>query len=286
MARMTYPKHPNIFQKIGHVSDIMAQPCQPTPMIWVEAYFSSLPTLIWSLFKPDPFDLSGGKGGRPHKRTRKFVLNCFGYERAIAVAGGSLLKWACFAGEWSNMIGWYFLVADASVDLAVNWSSTAMRWSGCKIPGEPWGTINYHDVVPVENGVWARLKLGDADYGTTGITAAPASINIAMGVSAAISAYATPGPSPDFPDLYRSTGVAVEVRLAGSGLVIAHQDAQHDGYGGNTTSVFKKDWTLPGSAGEYQLWVRPEGPTQYGYLKNAYLGAYGQRINQGLEPDP
>lgn len=287
MAGFYYPKNPNALQKIGHVVDIMALPCAPTPTIWVQAYFSALPTLIWSLFKPDPFDIGSGRGGRHHKTKKKFILNQMGFERSITAGASNALKWFAFTGGLANKVGWYFVVADAAIDLSVNWTSTAMRWSGCTIPGEPWAELYAEEWYPIPNdGIWHRLTFGKGDDNGLGIDAGLTSIGVIRGISAAFGATVYPGASNDFPDAYRTTGVSIQIREAGSGWVVSEQSEQHDGYGNNTTSTFKKDWTMPGSQGIYECWINATGPVPYGCIKRAWFTAYGQRIHDGLLPDP
>lgn len=116
---------------IGRVIDMWADPCKPYAEIWVYGFFQAFPTLFISLVKPELIDVNIHKGShRPRKGKRaKF--------RASAIFRDALIEvpvpdWRVFRiYEFGQRIGWYFLVADATENFAINWISTAYMWTGC-----------------------------------------------------------------------------------------------------------------------------------------------------------
>lgn len=118
----------------GQVVDIFSQPCAPEPTIMVKAFFANVPMLIWSLYKPDPFDYLTTRFGRGHKRRRKGRLHVGNIDTAPPGSGKGA-RWVSFTGtKIAERVGWYFLVADATTDFAINWTSMAYRFSGCQDP--------------------------------------------------------------------------------------------------------------------------------------------------------
>lgn len=129
----------DIYQ-VGQVVDLITQPCQPDPTILVKAFFANLPTLIWSFVKPDIFDMTQERFGRAHKRKRKRRFNLYDFSQVPAGPKGSL-RWASFRGvQLEQRIGWYFLVADATSDFLINWTSMAYQYSGCHTPNSGWAS--------------------------------------------------------------------------------------------------------------------------------------------------
>lgn len=122
--------------RIGQVRATMATPCTVDPAVWVLAGFSGAPKLIWSLFKPDAFDLVTERFDRPHKKKRKRRFRFGGMiDDSAYTPGKKGLRWAVFnLGKLAERVGWWFLIIDASTELAVHWTSTAYIWSGCPVP--------------------------------------------------------------------------------------------------------------------------------------------------------
>lgn len=119
----------------GQVYRIWSQPCGIDPWIAVQASFTYTPMLLWSLFKPDWGDLTFTRGGRPHHRKgfRRFRLDGAMLAPAPTKPGVTM---ALFSGyQILQRIGWYMIVVDAATDFAVNWSSMAYQWSGCRVAG-------------------------------------------------------------------------------------------------------------------------------------------------------
>lgn len=116
---------------VGQVYDIVSQPCGPNPYIAVRAFFSYTPLLLWSLFKPEPLDVSFNRQGFRHSRIRRRGFEALiTFELPAPQSPG--LYWAIARGyQLTERIGWYLLVADATTDFLLNWSSMAYEYSGC-----------------------------------------------------------------------------------------------------------------------------------------------------------
>lgn len=125
--------------KIGRIIDLFAEPCKPTAEIWVYAYFQALPTLFISILKPELIDIDiPHRRGKPRKgRIGRFIAAQRFTEQLITIP---VPRWVVFRiYEWGQRIGWYFLVADAFENFAINWMSTAYRYNGCQTPTQCWG---------------------------------------------------------------------------------------------------------------------------------------------------
>lgn len=123
--------------KVGHIMNIMATPCDPDPEIWVEAFFSAVPHVLWSIYKPSPFDerftrfgrAHGGRSGRKMKVLEQLLPD---NEVPKGKVGTALFK----GFEAAQKLGWYMTIADATLDGLIHWTSAAYTWSGCRVPGE------------------------------------------------------------------------------------------------------------------------------------------------------
>lgn len=131
--------------KIGKVHQIISTSCDVKPEIWVEAAFSGVPMIAVSLFKPTAFDLitERFRGWKIGKKKRRFVADDILEGRKVKLGK---FGWAVFElGEWAERIGWYMLVIDVGLDFAVNWTSMAYQWSGCRVPGSPYAAVGAYD---------------------------------------------------------------------------------------------------------------------------------------------
>lgn len=118
--------------KISLIQDLWAEPCRPTPVIWVLATVASLPLMATTLLKPDTIDTYYDRGKRRHhrKRTKKVTLG----ELLEIVKGGKgpgIPKGFVIAGDLAQKLGWYFILIDATLDLTINSTSLAYQWTGC-----------------------------------------------------------------------------------------------------------------------------------------------------------
>lgn len=120
--------------KIGRIIDIWVVPCKPNAEVWVYGFFSALPTFFATLTKPELVDFNIHRHrGRPKKGKRmRFFANLIFRDAIIQIPTP---RWVVFRlYEFSQRIGWYFLVADATETFLINWMSMAYRYEGCQHP--------------------------------------------------------------------------------------------------------------------------------------------------------
>lgn len=133
--------------RVSHLVDIVATPCEVSPTIAVKAMFNALPMLLISLYKPDTLDLVQERWGGPHKKRPK---KRFRFNDLILGQPGpknGQFGWVTFnLGQWAQRLGWYMLIVDSTIDFAVNWTTTAYQWSGCKTPGTAFARSGCPDV--------------------------------------------------------------------------------------------------------------------------------------------
>jgi hypothetical protein len=120
--------------KIGRIIDLYAVPCSPNAEIWVYGFFAAIPTLFITLTKPEIIDISiNHRGGKPRKGKRyRFTAQDLFRDAIIDI---KVPRWVIFrVYEWTQRIGWYFLVADALEDFGINWMTLAYKYNGCQTP--------------------------------------------------------------------------------------------------------------------------------------------------------
>lgn len=169
-----YPVIGEIIPKLGMIEWIASQPCSVEPVLVVKAAFQALPIMFWSLFCPEPLDLAfdrirpGVRGLSPHQRRRRMRMrNAFGLP-ADVVDTGAKLAWFRL-GQFAQRIGWYLIVADATTDFLVNWTSLSYQYSGC-LAGQKTGAQHIPSL-PLANertGDWGG-KLWDPVYDPNGM---------------------------------------------------------------------------------------------------------------------
>lgn len=151
--------------RVGQVSDIVALPCTPSDEIWVEAFFAAAPVLLWSLFKPDFPDVRFSRGGLPHhmrggKRGKKYVRTMSTTFEIPMFGGQNFQKgWQAVLfdlAELGQRIGWYLLIADAATRFALNWTSLAYQWAGCRKP--------FQSVMQARSGPWPENGSAPLQY--------------------------------------------------------------------------------------------------------------------------
>lgn len=131
--------------KFGMIGDMLAQPCSPSPELWVKASFTGIAHMIWSLAKPSALSPHGsptsmsvfGKHGRTNPKGSIGPR----YRMNGELIPGPEIQWP--TGEGWNMwkipvtlartAGWYFLIYDATANGLLYWTSTAYKWGGCPI---------------------------------------------------------------------------------------------------------------------------------------------------------
>jgi len=126
----------DIYQ-VGQVIELASQPCAIDPWIAVRGIFQYAPTLIWALFQPDPLDMTFDRAGVKHNRKRygKVRVQEINQVDLSKLTGGG---WALFkTGTLTQKAGWWLIIADATSDYAINWTSLAYAFSGCTNSGQP-----------------------------------------------------------------------------------------------------------------------------------------------------
>lgn len=126
------------YGKVSHITDIWGTPCAVDNIVGFYAFWQALPRLLITLTKPDSFDLVTDRWGRKHKRRRFKRFTIQDLILPIAEPKGVGPAWVFYRlGSWAERLGWYMLIADATLDFAIHWTSTAYTWQGCQVPGSP-----------------------------------------------------------------------------------------------------------------------------------------------------
>lgn len=143
------------FAKIGRIIDLYAVPCSPDGIIAVYGFFQAIPTLFVTLAKPELIDINiKHRDGKPRKGKKyRFTAQDVFRDALIEVP---VPRWVIFrVYEWAQRVGWYFLVADALEDFAINWMSLAYKYNGCEGDFPPYATFNNVNVLqPAAVGAW------------------------------------------------------------------------------------------------------------------------------------
>lgn len=274
----------DIYQ-VGQVIDIVSQPCGPDPTILVKAFFANVPVLLWSLFKPDPVDFLTDKFGQVHRRRRKGRSIIQSVDIGSKQAAGGL-NWAEFRGlQLSQRIGWYFSIADATTDFAINWMSLAYRYSGCQDP-----TTGYANCKRSTAFEWFsvgdpfQMGGGTASF-SAGYNSAGSQVTKLLAGPRSFSGGASFVPATGNP---KGGPATVEIRYFPSGGAMRSYNidlSQKDAGGGQNGSTAQLGYNVLEPPGTYQLWVTPLP----GYIRAAswHLNLNGlDNTNYGLEPDP
>ncbi len=157
--------------KFGRVGQMLASPCVPEPMLWVEAFFIGGAHAFWSLAKPSALGhgspLSMSVFGS-HSRTRQPKEPNMRYRANGELIPGpefqfpNGLGWTMFKIPFflARQVGWYLMIYDAFATGAYVWTSTAFKWAGCPVPTQPyaWCKEGAHLVVPNEHGTAGACK--------------------------------------------------------------------------------------------------------------------------------
>ncbi len=269
--------------QVGQVYDMLVQPCGPSPSIVVTAFFQAIPTLIWAIAKPDTFDLVQDRFGRHHKRVSKKKFRLFDVTRGNLPLPRGLATIGLPIQNALERIGFYFLVADATTDFLVNWTSLAYVFSGCTPAGLPYaqqkqppGTVFYGNL-PLTEAIGSMTDVSFNTWFASGTTINAHTVGpkwIAGGFQQAKSGLAGP----------EATVSRVYIR-ADQGPNSAFYDL------GQT----KNSDGLVGASGAHKEWSISEGPTTYtmwaersaGHfaVQGAWMTCSGS-TGQGLLADP
>lgn len=139
--------------KWGKVGQILAQPCTPSPELWVYASWKGIATAIWSLGKPTALGQHGSPASMSvfGKHGRTTPKNSPGprYRWNGELMPGPEIQWPQGEGwaMWKIPVmlvrtaGWYLLVYDALANGALAWTSQTYKYGGCPDPTQPffWG---------------------------------------------------------------------------------------------------------------------------------------------------
>lgn len=144
--------------RIGHVIDIFATPCSPSPEIWVKAAFISSPRLAYLLVKP--FLLATEWHIRTSTNHRKLKgIARLGAEFTPQFTGEGRPGWVVFKnlGDLILKIEWYFMIIDRTTEFAVNWTSLAYSYQGCLFPDSIWFEGKMTGGVMIPNDDWTAV---------------------------------------------------------------------------------------------------------------------------------
>lgn len=152
--------------RVGQVVDIVSLPCNPDPIMWVEGFFTSVPYLIWSLFKPDPIDQTWERFGFPGAGHRHARFRMGGALEGIKIPIPRSARTAALfrLGSLAQRIGWWFCIVDAGTKFAVNWATATYAYAGCIDPegAASWGLADSEwPVSPGESGILPFSTLRD-----------------------------------------------------------------------------------------------------------------------------
>lgn len=266
--------------KVGQVYNLLSTPCSVEPEVWVYAFWTGVPHALGSIFKPDPLDWAGERFGRGHGRGRKRRFKVDDLVKSKVPVGRGL-GWAFFRMyQFQQRIGWYLLVADIATNFAVNWTSTAYTWSGCRVPGNPFchrerNTVMNWGPEPVWQDVTTFVTAEKTIY------AGGYSIVVPAGIDVTLTACVTTNPDDTFPGAIAATRIK-EIR---TGEVVA-QTQPGDLPSGYQNASLVAPGGLPGlREREFQFQFLPM-PGKWGRSTFAQFSAHGIDHRGGLDPDP
>ena len=265
--------------RIGRVQRIMSSQCSIDPEIWVYAYFHSVPRLAVSLLKPTAFDLATERfeAGHKKKRKRKYHVTDTLQDNSFKVGKAA---WAVFRlGEWAERLGWYMLVFDAATQLAIDWTSMAYQWSGCKSADNPWGNCAMNDVVTrfIDGGYTALWTPADNNRG---IIASVDKITCIPGMTATPFINMTVSrPPPPYTPAQTVVMQLVDLASGWEGPPIRYDLSKDES---QTERVVYQDWNYGGPRRDYRVkCIQMDGVA----LFRARFGVNGY-IERGMIGDP
>lgn len=231
----------NDIYQVGQVYDIISQPCGPDPVIAARAAFAYSPTLIWALFKPEPLDLAFDRARKGHKKIRKRRWRIADLDqvevKTFGGVGTALFKIASAAEK----IGWYLLIADATTDWAVNWTSAAWQFQGCNVPNPSWGNFKGPSPFYVEPFASPTITMGSSEWSHAGNGFAfRGGVSLNGTGPYSITYSASPNILPYLGNVGQVTACTVEVTVQGGGM----------------TPVEAEEITLPDGSTEWQAVYR------------------------------
>ena len=272
-------------QKVGRVIDMWSQPCSADPYMMVLAGWHATPTIIWGLFKPDLIGYNWGEGGRAHGRKKKWkwsVPDAF-YERDM---GKLLPRWARFAGAFAERVGWYFCVADVTIDGAVLWTSLAMQYSGCPIEGGNYASGRGTEPMFCTPETWEAPYYGFLEHHGEGCMVTSSEVIVAPGYTASVAAGADIGNPEGVLAVYKATGFDMKIVEFPSGKTVAEASIEANGKGQGAANAVYRGTNHSLGYRSYKAFYKVHGNKIAGELYNFHLSASADKEDVGLLPDP
>lgn len=269
--------------RVGKVIDILATPCDVQPMVWVYAFWTSAPVLLASLYKPDPVDYLTERGGRPHKhgRNRRF-RPAWAQPPDLPVPEGKL-GWAAFTlGKFIERAGWYMLVADATTQFAVNWTSLAYQWSGCRTPDAKYARSNVVTPIFTPGAAGTYIFNDWAVQSQNGFFADTNSISTPAGFQANVGINFNVKPH-DFPPFPQAAVTAVRLKDGITGNTMWEEAPAKTPDGSYGAATLFKDY-VPGE-GTHDFYVEIDKTEGFFNAAGSTFSASGGS-DRGLSPDP
>lgn len=263
--------------KIGQVYDILASPCDVSTSIWIKAAFHATPYLLLALTTPECLDIDLHRGGRRHKRLRRFRFRWTQILQPTLVIRGAptVVRFLFNAYERT---AWYLLVVDASLDFVVNWTSMAYQWSECDTPNNGYG-ICANNLAYVEANTEFQMQWDTLNSNDNGIHVNLNGIRVDPGTNASVGVSGKVLPSP------WGAPVSVEWKLRNfnTGAVAMEGRADPDQNGEISFGDFFRDWPFNAPGMDYRLYVRVTSTGSTVILTQVVMEAFG-RATKGLIP--
>lgn len=271
--------------RVGQVIDIVSQPCPLDPVIAVEAFWHDVPTLLWSLFKPDVNDLVTERAGIKHKRKPKRRFNIFdSLQGDIQMPKGRIGTAVFHLGSMAQRVGWYLLIADATTEFLVNWTSTVYEWTGCDIIGAPFAAGYGNPNFQVYNaGPWhpipcfTNLQFQAPFLSTAGHFTSPPGYNATF--TGTIRYRSVPGTVFGVGQMANIRCVDTQTNLE---WTIPPAEEAPDGW--MVTSFQIRDWSSAAPAHDFQFWAECTVPGWFSF-EGSFAQLTGHK-DRGLIADP
>lgn len=269
--------------KIGKIIELTATPCTPSPQIWAKAFWHDIPWLVWAVIKPDPVDLVLERFGTRHKfkRRRRFQI----VEKVlpqIPVPKGAIGRAVFPVIQAQQKLGWYLLIVDATLDFAINWTSTAYQWEGCAVPDAYWcngRAVSKTTIIPKD--IEVELPIWD-DRNQHGFFATISSMETDPGYDVSCNAtlqYRTL--PPDDPHHFNAPLRLVDTKQGiDYGIATPHEN----GDGSFNVSWGTKDWSI--DKPDHSFVIRTiSSNVAHANFEGSFIEVYGHK-QKGLKWDP
>lgn len=132
----------NTIYHAGRLYDLWTTPCNTGWRITVEGFFAYAPTLIWGLYGPGMIETVKQRFGRGHSRRAKGKFIAKEWDQKIPVPKAAIYQISWTVTNIIERIGWFLIIADATTDFLLNWTSMVYAVEGCDVPGAAYANIN------------------------------------------------------------------------------------------------------------------------------------------------